>query len=364
MPAATMVHLARYCCRRRRVFRRFGFVQVDWVVAMIRQQNQVQKRRLLGQHRSQSPGLEILASLNGRSENVRVLQVVIAELELGNIERHIFAAHFVERADHAALENRPEAFDGLSMDCADDVLAFGVINDTVRIFAVKPLVAWILIGAKQADSVGNSFSDKCIKRDSLDVRDYPRDHISLAADRANDRSFARADAAGSTAAAALIQMPVLGQAADESLVDLDNSAELVNVLHKCNADFVTHFPSGFIGTEPHVPINLKCAYSLFAGKHQVNDAIPVAERFVRVLKDRAGYVRKAIAGFWSALIALPAPRMVWKLVWALCAAARATNAFRPPSCNEIGTARVLVREHLFKFRDGSIDELVLAVYGP
>jgi SRSO17 transposase len=38
---------------------------------------------------------------------VRVLPV-IAELELGNIQRHIFSAHFVERADHArqALKQR------------------------------------------------------------------------------------------------------------------------------------------------------------------------------------------------------------------------------------------------------------------
>jgi hypothetical protein len=34
------------------------------------------------------------ASLDRRSENIRVLPVIIVELELGNIERHIFAAHF------------------------------------------------------------------------------------------------------------------------------------------------------------------------------------------------------------------------------------------------------------------------------
>ena len=36
------------------------------------------------------------ASLNRRSENVRVLAIIIAELELGNVQRHIFAADFVE----------------------------------------------------------------------------------------------------------------------------------------------------------------------------------------------------------------------------------------------------------------------------
>jgi hypothetical protein len=49
------------------------------------------------------------ASRDGGSENVRVLPIIVAELELGNIERHVFAAYFVERADNTALEDRPEA---------------------------------------------------------------------------------------------------------------------------------------------------------------------------------------------------------------------------------------------------------------
>jgi hypothetical protein len=53
------------------------------------------------------------ASFYRRPENIRVLPIVIAELELGNIERHIFPAHFVEGADYTALEDRPESFNGL-----------------------------------------------------------------------------------------------------------------------------------------------------------------------------------------------------------------------------------------------------------
>ncbi len=75
------------------------------------------------------------ASLNRRSEDVRVLPIVIAELELGNIERHIFPAHFVECADNAALEDRPEAFDGLSMNCANDILTSRMVNNAMWIFA-------------------------------------------------------------------------------------------------------------------------------------------------------------------------------------------------------------------------------------
>jgi hypothetical protein len=57
--------------------------------------------------------MKISTSINRRSEDVLVLPIVITELEFGNIERHIFSAHLIERADYAALDDRPEAFDGL-----------------------------------------------------------------------------------------------------------------------------------------------------------------------------------------------------------------------------------------------------------
>src|ERR1700730_9711080 len=184
------------------------------------------------------------ASFDCRSENVNVLPVVVSELELSNIQRHIFAAHFVECADYAALENRPEAFDGLRVDCADDVLASGMINNAMRIFAVKPLVAWPLIGAKQADFMGAGFGDERSESVGIDIRDEPRNHISLAADGADDWSFAGTNAAGSAATAAFIPMPVFGQAADESFIDFNNAAELLDILHECDADAMTHIPSG------------------------------------------------------------------------------------------------------------------------
>jgi hypothetical protein len=84
------------------------------------------KRRLLLQPVARTKPLEwkdVSASLDRRSEDIRILPVVIAELELGNIQRHIFAAHFVECSDNTALEDRPESFDGLSVDCANNILA-------------------------------------------------------------------------------------------------------------------------------------------------------------------------------------------------------------------------------------------------
>src|SRR5690242_10606340 len=116
-----------------------------------------------------------LAPINSRSEDVCVLPVVITELELGDIKRHIFSAHFVERADYAAFEDRPEAFDGLGVNGADDILTARMVNSCVREIFVEDVVCGPLIGAKQADFMGNSFSDKSVKRCRLDIRDYAGD---------------------------------------------------------------------------------------------------------------------------------------------------------------------------------------------
>ena len=110
----------------------------------------------------------------------------------------------------------------------------------------------------------------------VNVRDYPRNHIALAADRADDWRFAGTDTAGSTAAAAFVPMPVLGQAADESFINFDDPAELINVLHQGHADLVTHGPSCLIRTEAHIALDLQRAHALLAGQHQVDNAIPIA----------------------------------------------------------------------------------------
>jgi hypothetical protein len=57
----------------------------------------------------------------------------IAELELGYIERHVFAADLVERADHTAFEDRPETLNRLSVNSANHVLPFGVVNRAKRV---------------------------------------------------------------------------------------------------------------------------------------------------------------------------------------------------------------------------------------
>jgi hypothetical protein len=100
------------------------------------------------------------ASRNRGSEDVRVLAIIVTELEFSNIERKVLFADFVEAPHNTTLDQRPEALDCLRVNRADDVLAFGVVNGRVRIFPVKFLVSLPLVGAEQADFVRDGFADK------------------------------------------------------------------------------------------------------------------------------------------------------------------------------------------------------------
>ena len=99
----------------------------------------------------------------------------------------------------------------------------------------EPLVASTLVGTEQADLVGDGFPNEGFQRGRMDVRNHAGDHIALAAYGADDWSFTGADAARS-ATATLIPMPVLGQAADESFVNFDDAAKLIDILHESGSN--------------------------------------------------------------------------------------------------------------------------------
>jgi hypothetical protein len=72
-------------------------------------------------------------------------RLFVAEFELGDVQRQIFSADFVETAHNAALDERPKAFERLRGDRADHILAARAIG--------KPLIA-------RAVSAGAAFLEK------------------------------------------------------------------------------------------------------------------------------------------------------------------------------------------------------------
>jgi hypothetical protein len=285
-----------------------------------------------------------LAFLNRRSENILIHPIVIPELELCHIQGHVFLADFVESADDATLEDRPKAFDGLGVYCANDILPGGVIDDGVWKFFVEAVVTPPLIGAEQADFGRDGLIHEGRQSGPLNVFDDARHNVALAADGASNWCLARS--ARSLTFAALIDVPVLCEAADPSLINFDDTGQLLEFfVGERGANSMTHIPSRLIGTEAHIPIDLKRAHALLAREHQVNDLEPHAQGLIGVFEDRPGKVREAVATLRSALIALPVPRLAVQLMRVLSAAARAEDAFWPSLTDKISAASVFIWEH-------------------
>jgi hypothetical protein len=122
-----------------------------------------------------------LASLNCRSKNVGILAIVISELEFGNIQRQVFPADFVEASHDPALQDRPEAFNSLRVDRADNVLMRAMVNDAMRVALFgQTAITGPAIGAEQADLVRDRFIDERGQCRSFNVLNDPSHDVTFA----------------------------------------------------------------------------------------------------------------------------------------------------------------------------------------
>jgi hypothetical protein len=79
-----------------------------------------------------------LASSNRVTKNIGVLAIVILELKLVDVEMKVLFADLVESPYDATLQDRSEAFEGLSMDRAVNVLVRRMVNDAHRVSCIRP----------------------------------------------------------------------------------------------------------------------------------------------------------------------------------------------------------------------------------
>src|ERR1700683_869343 len=289
-------------------------------------------------------------------EDVGVMPIVVAELELRDVERHIFLADLMECTDNAALNQRPKALDCLSVNCANNVFASSVVNRLVRVFLAQVLVADPLIGAEQADLVGYCLADEAFQGCGLDIFDDAGNNIAPALSGADHNSFAAASSSA-TAVTALVFVPIFREATDESFVNLDDADELLEllILQGC-ADTVAHVPSGFVRTEAHVAVDLAGTHFLFSGQHQVDDAEPLPQVNIRVLKNGASDVGKPIATR-AAIGAFPFPFHGFERIDPRTAAARAIDAIGPAVGHKVGVARILSGEGRLPLGNGHLVDL-------
>lgn len=272
-----------------------------------------------------------------RLKHVRIETVVVAELKLRDVQRHIFGRHFVERANHATLENAPKALNRVRVDRADNILMLAVVNLFVRQVAKIIAIARPRVGRQQANLVGNRLVDEIDHGLGVDPLQHADNHVALPFDGADQRRLAFRGAMPP-----FVPVAILVLAADPCVVNLDNAAKLLLRGDQRRADFVAHGMGRLVATEAHHALDLEGAHSLLAGKHEMGDAEPVAKRFFRVLKNRARQRRETVA-LWRALAALPMEGLVaGRIVEVRIATAGAMDAFRPAPRYEVAKAGFVV----------------------
>lgn len=274
----------------------------------------------------------LLASPYRRSEDVSIISIVVSKLKFSVIEMQVFFADFMERSDNATFQDRPEALNRVGMNRANNVLANAMVYGCMREAVVHPIVTGPSICVEQTDASGYGLLDKSFKNGAACVLNDARDDVALTLDRAYYRSLARVPAPANAYLFVPMAVPVVS--ANVGFINLNNSAKLLNVLGEGDPDFVTHEPSGLVGTEPEKPLNLQRAHILLADKHQMRNSKPVLERLVRVLKDCAGQMRETTA-VRRELAALPMMTGRKRIdFWV--AAARTGNLTIPSASDQIG----------------------------
>ena len=305
-----------------------------------------------------------LASLHGSLENISIHTVVVPELELVYIKLNVFFTYAMVGANNAALEDRPEAFDGVCMNRTGNVLAFAVADHAMREVIADIPVSSVFIGGKQADLVAHSLADKAFQRVCVGAVDYAGDHIALATDSANDRYFARRTTASATSAARLVIIAVflvlvLRLAAYIRFIHFHVADKLLkfSIAQSC-ANFVTHIQGGTVGTKPHDAVDLQGANAFLAGQHHVHNAEPFTKRFIGVLEYCADKYRKTVANaIRRAIIAIPVSFHCAVRKHPYIATAGANSAIRPAVDLQILPASQLSRKQDFKLLDSHLVNL-------
>jgi hypothetical protein len=132
------------------------------------------------------------ASSYSASEDVRILAIVVAELEFRKVERQILRADVMIRPDDSALEQTPKVLDVVRMDLAANVLFRSMVNGfmAANVVGHSLAIASTHIGRNQINSLRNSLIDETIESLNRSILDDLADDVTLAGDRADDTSLA------------------------------------------------------------------------------------------------------------------------------------------------------------------------------
>lgn len=294
------------------------------------------------------------ASCYDRAKDIRFLAVVVTERELGQVQRQVGLADLVIGADHAPLEQAPEAIQVRRVDIPAHIFALRMAHRLMRIAdLVQFPIAAVVISRDQRDIGINRLLHKAAHRFSGDGFNDLGHNIAFASNRANDGDFAAASC--SRATTFLAPVPVLILAADIGFIDFDFAHELAesSVLHR-RSDAMAHIPGRPVVAAADLPMDLQGADPLLTLRHQVDHLEPDRQGIVRVLENGLANDGEAIAVPSAALFAFadPMKRLALQCVHFLVLATRALHAVGPAFLGEKLLARFFCREAFHQAAQG------------
>lgn len=294
-------------------------------------------------------GLSRSARLNGGVEDVRILALVIPELKLIDVQVQVFLADFMEGSDNATFDDRPKPFDSVRMNCAADILAIRMMHRAVPVGWVQLAIAAMVVRREQADLVRYGFIHEAFQGGRICPINHASHHVALSLHGSDHDGLARSACSAKVSTSAFAFVLILGLSADIGFGHFHIANQFLELhIAQGHADLVTHEPCGFVGAKTHVPAHLKGANPLLAGEHQVNDAEPLTQGLVGVLKDRSNQDGKAIADTaWRALIALPVI-LLGVGMHIVIFATWARHTIGPSVVHQILSASRVIREHALK----------------
>jgi hypothetical protein len=300
------------------------------------------------------------ASCYDVAEHIRIVAVIMAELELRQVERQVLLADVVVRPNDAALQQRPERFDAVGVNLPAHILASAMADGFMsKAYGVQMRVTAMLIGCYKVNGPADSLANEATKRRSIGVVDYLANHIALSADRADDTNLARAESAGNMSL--FVRMAILVLAANERFIYFHNTHQLREpiILHR-GANAMAHIPSSLFLFESHDALNIQGTDPLFGIQHQEGNHKPFAQRSLCVLKDRpadnaeavavalvaSGHFASLLVHGLSAALANPMIRAMGNVKDFCVTALRAAHAFGPALRFQIFLASGFVGELL------------------
>jgi hypothetical protein len=279
-------------------------------------------------------------TFKSRERVVLNIAFVQAEGKLVNIAAKMFRAGVVIDADQAALENRENALNSIGGHVVSDILASAVVDSIVaEARALNAIICASFVGMQgrsDFDMLMNSGLN-CFLICALDRR-CDRPPVALAHPK-NGRLADRA----ATRLELLVFVFVGLDPADESFIDFDNAAKLLEVRPARFPDAMQHEPSRRL-PDADLFRQLQARDALARREKQVHCVNPFVQRNMAAFKYRSSAHRE----IFLALIATIEAALAFRDPL-LKAAYWTARTIRPKVLFQIDARRLLVRKHLEQF---------------